>query len=72
MSQLKITWKTSTIGKDQRQRKVIEALGLHRLNHTVLHRDSPTIKGMVRKVIHLLEVEEIKEVASSSRRRKQQ
>jgi large subunit ribosomal protein L30 len=34
-------------------------LGLHRLHHTVVHQDSPTIQGMVRKVIHLLKVEQV-------------
>ena len=58
MSFLKITWKKSYIGRSERQRKVIRALGLRRLSQTVVHRDNSTIRGMVNKVSHMLEVEE--------------
>lgn len=58
---LRITWKKSYIGCNQRQRRVIHALGLRRLHQTVEHRDSPTIRGMVNKVSHMLEVEEADE-----------
>ncbi len=67
MSYLKITWKKSSIGRNQRQRRIIQSLGLRRLHHSVVHRDSPTIKGMVQKVIHMLEVEEISEAQAQSR-----
>ena len=59
MSELKITWTKSCIGRPKKQREIIRSLGLHRLHHTVVHQDSPTIQGMVRKVIHLLKVEQI-------------
>jgi large subunit ribosomal protein L30 len=59
MSQLKITWTKSYIGKPQDQRRVIHSLGLKRLHHTVVHANSPTIRGMVNKVQHLLTVEEL-------------
>jgi len=61
MAQLKITWTKSYIGRPQNQRKVIQSLGLKRLHHTVTHGDTPTIRGMVNKVQHLLSVEEITE-----------
>jgi len=61
MAQLKITWTKSCIGRPQNQGKVIQALGLKRLHHTVTHGDTPTIRGMVNKVQHLLLVEEIAE-----------
>ncbi|SUZ95733.1 uncharacterized protein METZ01_LOCUS48587 [marine metagenome] len=57
MSEINITWVKSTIGKPGNQRRIIESLGLHRLNHTVVHQDSPTIRGMVNKVSHLVKVE---------------
>ena len=57
MPYLRIPWKRSYIGRNWRQRRVIRSLGLRRLAHTVVHRDSPTIRGMVDKVSHLLEVE---------------
>ena len=59
MSQIKITWKRSAIGYHRQQREVIRALGLKRLHHSVIHEDSPTIMGMVHKVIHMLHVEEV-------------
>ena len=59
MAQLKITWKKSCIGRPEKQRRIIQSLGLRRLNHSVIHSDSPTIRGMVSKVVHLVEVEQI-------------
>ena len=61
MAQLKITWKKSCIGKPRDQRKVVQALGLRRLHHSVTVGDTPTIRGMVNKVSHLITVEEIAE-----------
>ena len=57
MAKIKITWVKSTIGRPQNQRRIIESLGLHRLNHTVVHQDSATIRGMLNKVSHLVKVE---------------
>lgn len=61
MAQLKITWIKSYIGKPRSQRRVVQALGLRRLHHTVIHWDTPTIRGMVNKVQHLLSVEVVEE-----------
>jgi large subunit ribosomal protein L30 len=55
---LKITLKKSTIGYHKRQKATVEALGLKRLHHTVTHKDTPQIRGMINKVSHLIEVEE--------------
>lgn len=57
MAKLKITWTKSFIGYSGDQRRTIKALGLHRLNQTVEHEDSPVIRGMILKVSHLLIVE---------------
>ncbi|MBM3925309.1 MAG: 50S ribosomal protein L30 [SAR202 cluster bacterium] len=70
MSNLKITWKRSLIGYSQRQRRVIEALGLKRLQHSVVHHDSPTIRGMISKVSHMLEIEEVKDSPRKAASRK--
>ena len=59
MAEIKITWTKSVIGRTQNQRRIIKSLGLHRLNHTVVHQDSPTSRGMVNKVSHLVKVEEV-------------
>mgnify|MGYP000906503845 CR=1 FL=1 len=50
MAKLRITWKKSTIGRPPSQERIIKALGLHRLNETVYHNDSPQIRGMVNKI----------------------
>jgi len=59
MSRLRITWKKSAIGYNRNQKKVVKALGFHSLNGVVEHNDSPQIRGMIKKIEHLLEVEEI-------------
>ena len=59
MAQLKITWMKSAIGRPASQRKIIQSLGLRRLHHSVVHYDSPTIRGMVNKVSHLVTVETV-------------
>ena len=56
---LKITQSRSLIGSSGRQRRTMKALGLRRLHHTVTHRDTPVIRGMVHSVSHLVKVEEI-------------
>ena len=55
---LKITWKKSAIGHREDQKRTIRALGLRRLGQSVVHGDSPTVRGMIQKVRHLLLVEE--------------
>jgi large subunit ribosomal protein L30 len=59
MSKLRVTWKKSAIGYDRNQRRVVKAMGLHSLNSVVEHNDSPQIRGMIRKIRHLVKVEEI-------------
>ena len=56
--QLRITWVKSSIGYSQDQKATIRALGLRRLGHSVLQPETPSIRGMVQKVSHLVEVEE--------------
>ena len=54
---LKITQSRSLIGSSRRQRQTMEALGLRRMHHSVTHEDTPVIRGMVRTVSHLVQVE---------------
>jgi large subunit ribosomal protein L30 len=60
-SKLRITWVKSSIGYSRRQKGTIRALGLRRLGDVVEQADTPAIRGMVDKVSHLVQVEEIKE-----------
>lgn len=54
---IRITLKRSPIGRQPVQRKTVRALGLKRLNHSVVHRETPEIAGMVNRIRHLVEVE---------------
>ncbi len=56
---LKITLVRSPIGYNKRQKRTVEALGLRRLHQSVLKPDNPAIRGMVRKISHLVTVEEV-------------
>ena len=57
-STLRVTWVRSTIGHKAAARGTIRALGLHRLNQTVEVTDSPMIRGMLRRVAFLVDVED--------------
>jgi len=58
---LKITQIRSLIGQKPDHKKTIEALGLKRIRHTVIKNDTPQIRGMIRKVVHMVEVEEVEQ-----------
>ena len=59
VKRVRVTLVKSPIGYTQRQKDTVRALGLHRMHETVEHIDSPAVRGMITKVIHLLEVEEV-------------
>ena len=58
MSKLRITWVKSSIGYEESQKRTLLALGFHRLNQSVVHEDTNSIRGMINKVRHLVKVEE--------------
>ena len=58
MSKVRITWVKSSIGCAEVQKRTIRSLGLRRLNQSVTHDDSASIRGMIGKVKHLIKVEE--------------
>ena len=58
LMKLKLTQKRSLIGRPQRQKRTIEALGLRGIGTSRMHDDSPSLRGMLLKVKHLVEVEE--------------
>lgn len=58
--QLRITQTRSLIGRKQDQRGTVKALGLKRIGHTVKQEDRAEIRGMIKKVGHLVSVEEVK------------
>lgn len=55
---VRVTYVKSAIGYSKRQKGTIEALGFRKLNQSVLHDDTPAIRGMLDKVSHLVEIEE--------------
>ena len=58
MAKLKVTLIKSGIGYAQDQKKTLKALGLNRLNKSMVHKDNSAIRGMLDKVRHLIKVEE--------------
>jgi len=56
---IKVTQVKSEIGYDRKQRATLRGLGLRRMNQVVELEDSPAIRGMIGKILHLLKVEEI-------------
>lgn len=58
MAKLLVTWVRSDIGHPIDQRRTLKSLGLRRLNQSVEHDDSESVKGMIMKVKHLVKVEE--------------
>lgn len=60
MSSLKITQVKSTIDRIENQKRTMEALGLGKINRSVVKNDTPQIRGMISKVSHLVKVEEVK------------
>lgn len=58
MAKLRVKYIKSAIGYPKDQKATIKALGFRKLQQTVEHEDHPTIRGMIRKVIHLVQVEE--------------
>src|SRR5579862_6658453 len=61
LDKLRVTWVKSAIGHNQRQKATVRALGLRRLNHVVVHNDTPSIRGMLHAVAHLVTVESVSE-----------
>jgi len=57
MAKLRITYTKSAIGYSQDQKDTVRSLGLRKLNSIALHDDTPSIRGMIHKVRHLVTVE---------------
>lgn len=59
-AKIKVTLRKSMIGRPEKHRKVLRGMGLTRINKTVQLENTPAIRGMIRKVSHMVEAEEIK------------
>ena len=60
MAELKITLKRSVVGRPQNQKDTVKALGLNKVNSSVVKPVNDAINGMVNTIAHLVEVEEVK------------
>lgn len=58
MAKLQVKLVKSTIGAIPKHKKTVQALGLRKLNQVVEHNDNPQIRGMIKQVVHLVEVKE--------------
>ena len=58
MAKIKITQTKSRINCPMTQKRTLDALGLHKMNHTVVKEDTPSVRGMIQKVHHLVTVTE--------------
>ncbi|QZA33141.1 50S ribosomal protein L30 [Hydrogenibacillus sp. N12] len=56
MAKIVVTLKRSPIGRPEDQKRTVRALGLRKLHQSVVHDDTPSIRGMIAKVAHLVEV----------------
>lgn len=61
MTKIKVTQIKSIIDRPEDQKRTIKALGLGRPNYSKIHNDTPQIRGMIRKVSHLVKTETINE-----------
>ena len=59
MAQLKVTLKKSVIGCPQEQKDTVKALGLRKINSTIIKPDNAAVRGQLFKVKHLVQVEEV-------------
>jgi len=57
--QVRVTLVRSPIGYEKSQKATVRALGLGRMNSSVVHNDTPPVRGMINKISHLVKVEEI-------------
>lgn len=60
MPRLRVTQVRGMAGKPQPQRRTLIALGLRGVRRSVVHEDRPEIRGMIAKVRHLVDVEEVR------------
>lgn len=65
MERLKITLKRSLIGRCKKHKKILRSLGLRRPNHSVIHNDVPSVRGMLRRVSYMVEVTKVEKQVRS-------
>jgi len=61
MKTLKVTLKKSVISSTKKQRATVAGLGLRKINQTRNLQNTPAIRGMIKKILHLIDVEEVEQ-----------
>ncbi|MCK5426898.1 MAG: 50S ribosomal protein L30 [Thermodesulfovibrionia bacterium] len=64
METLKITLKRSFIGRPEKHKRVLKSLGLKKINQSVIHNDTRSVRGMIQKVSHMIEITPFKKSKS--------
>ena len=59
MAQIKVTLVKNTIGSTQTQKATVAALGLKKIRSCKIHEDTPAVQGQIKKVSHLVKVENV-------------
>jgi large subunit ribosomal protein L30 len=59
MTRLKVTLRNSAIGRPKKQLETVKGLGLRRIGQSRVLENTPAVRGMVKKVLHLVDVEEV-------------
>jgi large subunit ribosomal protein L30 len=59
MKNIKVSLRRSTIGGSRKQIECVKGLGLRKVGHSRVLENTPAVRGMIKKVIHLLDVEEV-------------
>lgn len=59
IKEIKITQIKSAIGSPKKQKLTVQALGIHKMNQTVVKKATPQVLGMVNKVRHLVKIEDV-------------
>lgn len=66
MAKLAITLKKSMIGRNEKQRRTVQALGLRKIGQTVVHEDNPSLRGQIHAIDFMLEVKTLEETAGGA------
>ncbi len=68
MKMLRITLKRSFIGRNEKHKRILRALGLRKLSHSVVQKDTPSITGMIHKISHMVEVIKVEGETAKSKK----
>ncbi len=68
MKMLRITLKRSFIGRQEKHRRILRALGLRKINQSVVQKDVPSVNGMIYKISHMVDVIKVDEKTAKGKK----